>query len=177
MNKPVLITYATRLGSTAEVAHRIAEVLHQRGVSVELCVISDVERLDHYSAVIIGSAIRAGKWLPEALRFLVAHEWQLSHLPVAYFTVCMTLHQDTVENRRIVASYHDPILHDIRDVHPVSIGMFAGKVDYAWLPFVTRVMAQVGNVPQGDWRNWDAIETWTRETIPLLNLEAESVPV
>lgn len=170
MNKPVLLTYATRLGSTAEVASRIAEVLHQLHVPAELCNVHDVGRLDRYSAVIVGSAIRNGSWLPEAARFIGLHEWQLSHMPVACFTVCMTLHEDTPENRQTVQGYLEPLLQQYNHVHPVANGMFAGKVDYTWLSFVPRVMAHVGKIPQGDWRDWDAIEAWVREIVPLLGV-------
>ncbi len=168
MSERILVTYATRFGSTAEIAARIGEVLKRDGVVVDVLPVENVRSLRHYSAVVLGSPIRGSKWVQEATDFLAAHRAELSRVPVAYFTVCLTLHENTAENRRIVRAYHDPLLQEFPEVHPASIGMFAGKIDYNRLSWILRLMAKSAKVPEGDWRNWRQIEDWARSILPQL---------
>jgi len=173
MSERILVTYATRFGSTTEIAKAIAAILRREGLWVEVRALEDVEEIDPYRTVILGSAIRDGKWLPEALDFLQVHHAALSQMPVAYFTVCMTLREDTPENRRIVYGYHDSILRDHTDISPVSIGMFAGAVDTKKFSAMLRLMSLSSKIPQGDWRDWEEIENWARSLVPLLRREVQ----
>ena len=66
MNDRILVTYATRAGSTAEVAAACAETLAARGYAVDVKPVKEKTQLTGYSAVVLGSAIRMGDWLPEA---------------------------------------------------------------------------------------------------------------
>ena len=70
MNNRILITYATRTGSTAEVADAIGEVLASRGFVVDIKPMKEKPSLDRYNAVVLGSAIRLGSWLTESLDFI-----------------------------------------------------------------------------------------------------------
>jgi menaquinone-dependent protoporphyrinogen oxidase len=60
-----LIAYATRAGSTAEVAVFIGERLSERGLAVDVGPVQHLSSLEGYDAVIVGSAIRVGKWQGE----------------------------------------------------------------------------------------------------------------
>lgn len=60
MNDKILIAYASKCGSTGEVAEAMAEALCAQGASVDIKLAKDVTSLDGYSRVIIGSAIRMG---------------------------------------------------------------------------------------------------------------------
>src|SRR5258706_2356560 len=86
MNK-ILVTYATRAGSTFEVAVLVAEVLRTAGATVDVKYVRAVHELESYDAVVIGSAIRMGQWLPEAVEVGKAHRETFSHMPTAYFLV------------------------------------------------------------------------------------------
>jgi menaquinone-dependent protoporphyrinogen oxidase len=169
----VLVTYATRCGSTADVAAKLGEVLSREGVIVDLRPVNKVGSLalDLYDAVIVGSMIRGGTWSAEAVDFLDAHREALSRVPLAYFTVCATLRDDTPENRCIVSDYHIPLHEQFPELRPLSIGMFAGKVDYASFTWLVGLMAKSARLPNGDWRDWNEIERWTRHLLPLLKQE------
>jgi len=163
MKDKILVAYASKCGSTGQVAKAIGQTLANTGATVDVRPVKDVGDLSAYGAVVLGSAIRQGKWLPEAVKFVEAHQQVLSRVPIAYFTVCMTLSKDTEENRRTVAAYLVPV-HQI--LKPVEEGFFAGKMDYGQLGFVERLMIErVMQVPQGDFRNWTAIQTWA-QTLP-----------
>jgi len=154
----ILVAYATKAGSTAEVAAEIGRVIESKsGYKVDAHPVGKVKDVDGYDAVIIRSAIRAGKWLPEATKFVEKHRDALSQLPVAFFTVCLAMMEDTEENRRKVAAYLDPV----RDlVQPVDVGLFAGVMDYSNLPFILRLMMKAMKSPEGDFRDWEAIRAW-----------------
>jgi menaquinone-dependent protoporphyrinogen oxidase len=168
MSQHVLVAFATRFGSTADVAEAIGMCLEQVGAFADVRPVDEVTHLDRYDAIMLGSAVRSGKWLPEAVQFLEAHRYVLKTLPVAYFTLCLTLRHDTPENRRTVLDYHTPLLNDFPEVRPVSIGMFAGMLDFADLPLATRRMSRAAGIPEGDFRDWSLIRDWTLETMPML---------
>lgn len=54
MNQKVLIAYASRTGSTQEVAQAIAEELIKRGYPVDVCKADKVNSLEGYTAVLVG---------------------------------------------------------------------------------------------------------------------------
>ncbi len=154
----ILIAYATKAGSTAEVAAEIGRVVESKGgCEVDVHPVDKLKGVDGYDAAIIGSAIRVGKWLPEAMKFVEKHRDALGQIPVALFTVCLTLSEDTEENRREVAAYLDPVCEVVQ---PVDIGLFAGLMDYSKLSFLLRLMVKKMGSPEGDFRDWEAIRAW-----------------
>jgi menaquinone-dependent protoporphyrinogen oxidase len=157
MPDKLLVAYATRHGSTAGVAKAIGEVLHEGDVEVDVRLAQDVSDLSPYRAVIVGSAIRMGRWLPEAVQFVEAHQEALSRLPMAYFLVCLTMCDDTEDSRRTVASYLDPVRSIVQ---PVDIGLFAGAVDYRKASLLLRLFMKLAKTPEGDFRRWDEIRAW-----------------
>ena len=162
----ILVAYATKAGSTAEVAAEIGRVIESKsGHKVDVRPVGKAKEVSGYDAVIIGSAIRVGKWLPEATKFVEKHRDALSQVPVAYFTVCLTLSEDTEENRRKVAAYLDPVCEVVQ---PVDVGLFAGVMDYSKLPFILRLMMKKMGSPEGDFRDWEAIRAWAADLCPAL---------
>lgn len=166
MSEKVLVAYATRAGSTGEVAKVIAETLHEAGLRVDLRPAREVTDVSPYRAVVLGSPIRAGRWMPEALKLLRRHREPLSHIPVAYFVVCITLKEDTEENRRLVESWMAPVRAILE---PARMGFFAGKMDYGRLSFLERfIIRNMLKVPEGDYRDWESIRNWAQEIAHLL---------
>jgi menaquinone-dependent protoporphyrinogen oxidase len=153
----VLVAYASKAGSTAEVARFIARKLADAGLAVDLRRTSTARSVDGYRVVVLGSAIRAGHWLGDASDFVKTHRGALAARKTAFFTLCMTLQQDTPANREKVAGYLKPV----REVlEPDWIEFFAGKMDYRRLGLGTRLIVKAMKVPEGDFRNWNAIGSW-----------------
>ena len=115
----ILITYATRTGSTEGVAKTIGETLSLMGETVDVIPMQDVKDLSAYKAVIAGSAIQAANWLPEAMDFVKDNREVLTQKPFAAFLVCMTLAMKKGEEYRpTVSGWLDPV----RDlVTPVTV--------------------------------------------------------
>ncbi len=162
MENRILVTYATRKNSTAEVAQSIAETLHAAGQTVDLYPVKAVHDVSHYDAVVIGSAIRFGRWLPEAVNFVSTNRESLSRVPVSYFTVCITLSDDSDENRATVQAYLDPVRSILK---PVREGWFAGRLDYSRIDWWQRRLGKAIRMPEGDFRNWDAIRAWATSVL------------
>lgn len=168
MGDKILVAYASRAGSTGEVAEAIGEVLCNGGAAVDVRLAKDVTDVSPYRAVVVGSAIYMGRWMSEAVKFVERQRDALSQVPVAYFTVCLTMKDDTEENRRTVAAYLDPVREQVPQVQPVDVGLFAGRLDSSKLPFLYRLIIKAMKQPEGDFRNWEAIRAWAGELVPLL---------
>ena len=156
VEKRILIAYATGSGSTAEVAAAIGEELSGGQVIVDVWPVKEVSQLETYHAVVLGSSIRLGRWMPEAIRFLKDHREFMANRAVAYFTTCLTMTEDTHESRQMVLSYLEPVLQLAPEIRPVGLGLFAGSLN----PDLRLVMPAG---PYGDFRNWEAIRGWARE--------------
>jgi menaquinone-dependent protoporphyrinogen oxidase len=164
----ILVAYASRAGSTGGVAEAIAEVLCQEDLAVDLRLARDVADVSAYRAVVVGSAIYMGRWLSEAADFLQAHQDTLRKIPVAYFSVCLTLKDDTEENRRTVAAYLDPVRERVPQVRPVDVGLFAGKLQGDNLSALYRLIVKAMELPEGDYRDWTSIQAWAQKLPRLL---------
>ena len=86
MTERVLVAYATKLGSTAEIAAVIAEVLVAAGLEAEALPARQVRDLGPYGAVVLGSALYAAHWQRDANRFLVHHREALRERRVRLFS-------------------------------------------------------------------------------------------
>jgi len=159
MSKKILIAYASKCGSTGEVATAIGRTLAQNNVYVDVLPIKQVADLAGYEVVFVGSAIRAGRWLREATDFVSGNRTVLQGVPTAYFTVCMTMAEDTPDNRAKAAGFIEPVRAVLT---PAAEGYFAGKVDPARLSFVENAMLNAKHVPQGDFRDWNKIRDWAQ---------------
>jgi menaquinone-dependent protoporphyrinogen oxidase len=168
MSEKILVAYASKCGSTGTVAEAVGRTLCDNGTVVDVRLLKDVSDISPYRAVVLGSAARMGRWLPEAVKFVEMHQGTLSQMPVAYFTVCMTMVKDTEENRREATAYSDSVCEMVQ---PVDVGLFAGAMDYDKLSLPFRLIIKMMKVPEGDFRDWDAIHAWAADMQPRL-LEA-----
>jgi menaquinone-dependent protoporphyrinogen oxidase len=158
--KKVLVTYASKYGSSGGVADAIGKELCTKGVNADVVLIKNTSNVGSYQGVVIGSAIYMGKWMSEAVNFVKKNQDILRQMPVAYFLVCMTLSQPTEKNRAQVLSYMDPILKAVPEIKPVGIGTFAGALDYSNLSWLKKTIMKSKGAPEGDFRDWTAVRTW-----------------
>ncbi|MEJ2554909.1 MAG: flavodoxin domain-containing protein [Anaerolineae bacterium] len=170
MSDKILVTYASRTGSTAGVAEAIGKTLSESGAQVEVRPMEDVKDLAPYRAVVAGSAIQGRQWLPEAMQFVQAHQVSLAQKPFAAFLVCMTLTISNGKYRAQVADWLQPVRALVK---PVSEGFFAGVLDISKVPSFSdrlkfRLSVVFGVWSEGDHRDWNAIRAWAESTRPLL---------
>lgn len=160
MTDTILVAYATASGFTGEVAQTVAQTLQAAGRAAEARPAKSVSALDGYGAVVLGSGVRAGHVYDDALKFLDRHTAALAGLPLALFVVCLTMREDTPENRSQVEAYAQQLRDQVPAVQPVSIGLFAGGLDYKKLPLPLKLIMKAMKAQEGDYRNWEAIRAW-----------------
>jgi len=170
MSNKILIAYASRAGSTTGVAEAIGKTLSESGAQVEVRPMKDVKDLAPYRAVVAGSAIRGGKWLPEAMQFMRTHRAALAQKHFAIFLVCITLSMPNIKHHQGVTGWLGPVRSLVK---PVSEGFFAGTLDFSKLPLslnklLMRAAVAFGVWSLGDHRDWDAIRAWAQSIRPLL---------
>jgi menaquinone-dependent protoporphyrinogen oxidase len=171
MRDKILVTYASRGGSTAGVAEAIGKALAESGAQVDVRPFKDVHDLAPYRAVVAGSAIQGGKWLPEALQFVQMYRKPLAQMPFAAFLVCMTLAIPGADKyRQGVSDWLNPVRTLVK---PVSEGLFSGALDISKIPSFSdrikfRLTVRLGVWSEGDHRDWNAIRAWANTTRPLL---------
>ena len=170
MKKRVLISYASRCGSTGGVAEAMGQVLCGMGASADIRLVANVNDLSPYHAVIVGSAIRRGKWLPEAVGFVKDNQDILGRLPIAYFVVCLTMKDNTAENRSKVMAYLDPVRKEAQKIQPVAVGLFPGALNYSKLSFVDKTILKAKGASEGDYRDWSAVKAWASAVGPMFPL-------
>lgn len=160
MQSRVLVAYGTKYGATAEIAERIGEVLRQAGLPTDVLPADRVGDLSAYKAVVLGSAVYIGQWRKEAAKFLKANEQALAGKPVWLFSSGPLGEGELAESLR---GWRFPgRLQPIADkVQPRDIAVFHGAVDADKLNFIERWMLKNTQSPVGDFRDWDAIASWT----------------
>jgi menaquinone-dependent protoporphyrinogen oxidase len=166
MNDRILVTYASKAGSTKEVAERIAKYLADKNLVVDLQPVSSVTGIDSYQSIVLGSAIRAGNLLPEVKAFIMKNQDRLAQKHFSIFIVCLTLKDETEENCKTVSAYLEPVRAQVK---PDKEGLFAGTMNINKLGFLERMLIKAMKAPEGDYRNWEAIDAWAEELSQEMN--------
>jgi menaquinone-dependent protoporphyrinogen oxidase len=165
MDKKVLVTYASKYGSTGGVADAIGKELCGKGLAADVALVKNAGNIGSYQGVVIGSAIYMGKWMSDAMDFVKKNREALSRVPVAYFLVCLTLREPTEKNRTEMISYMNPILQAVPEIKPVAVGTFAGAFYYDNLSWLFKKVMKSKDAPEGDFRDWNAIRAWARDPV------------
>ena len=157
MTRKVLVAYATRAGSTGDVARVIGERLCAAGLQADVRPVERDPPLQGYDAVVLGSAVRYGAWLSEMTGFVTSHRAELARVPLALFTLHTQALGDDTASREARARYTQPVR---ALVNPRDEAFFAGKVDPAALSFFERLAVKMVKSPVGDQRDWHAVRAW-----------------
>lgn len=161
-----LIAFASSRGSTRGIAERIAGRLNDLGVAADVRDLSEVVGLHGYDAVVLGSAIHGGKWLPEASQFAAQNAAALRQTPTWLFSVS-TLGDDESMFPPRVARRLRAMRRETKEItglrqtlHPREHRNFAGAVTRSDWPASGRAFFRATGGRYGDHRNWTAIEAW-----------------
>ena len=148
----VLITYASKHGTTREVAEAIAKTLGEHGLAVEIEEAGRVRDITLYDAVVVGGGLYMGKWHADARRLLKRHRRELAVKRLAVFG----MGPDSLDESKVAESRKqlDRALAGTPELEPIAVTIFGGALEpESWrFPF--------DRLPAFDARNWDAIEGW-----------------
>jgi menaquinone-dependent protoporphyrinogen oxidase len=153
----VLVGYATRYGSTQEVAEAVAARLRECGLAVDVQPQRKVRTLAGYSAVVLGAPLYMFRWHKDALRFLSRHQ-VLTERPVAVFALGPVHDPYDEKEWQDSRAQLDKELAKFPWLTPVALEVFGGRYDPAKLRFPISLFA--GNEPASDLRDWTAIRAW-----------------
>jgi menaquinone-dependent protoporphyrinogen oxidase len=161
VNSKVLVTYATRMGSTEEVAQRVACKLRESGLAVDVLPARHVRSLESYGAVVLGAALYVGRLHKDARRFLAANRDLLIKLPVALFVLGPV--QKDEKDWKGAQNQLEKQLRDFPWFAPVALSIVGGKFDAARLGFPFNLIPALRRMPPSDVRDWEAIDTFASE--------------
>ncbi len=156
----VLVTAATKNGATGEIAQAIGAALTERGVPAVVLAPEEVRDIGGYDAVVLGSAVYSGHWLPEAMALVDRCSGAWAARPVWLFSSGPVgdPHRSLTQKMGV-----DPV--DLPKVRAVTGAhehrMFPGKIDRKTLSFAQRTALSIFRGMQGDFRDWDAIRAWS----------------
>jgi menaquinone-dependent protoporphyrinogen oxidase len=164
----ILVTYASRHGSTRGIAERIAERLRTSGLEAEVRPAAEVRDAARYDAYVVGGAAYMFHWLKDATTFVRRNRALLGERPTWLFS-SGPIGTDTVDKqgRDVLETTIPKEFPELRDaIHPRGEKVFFGAMDPAAKPvgfaerFVSLMPAGKDALPRGDFRDWPAIDAW-----------------
>ena len=167
MSARILVAYATRNGSTAEIAQAIGRELTNTGFIVDVAEIKTVSDLASYNAIVIGGPLYMGSIDGAVGKFVGKNRVQLLKRPIAAFAVGLAPKNPDPAAVEMAMS---ALKKSLEPVIPVAQVLFAGKLDPAKVNFVMRKFLEMAKIPAGDFRDWEEIATWARELPRMLKL-------
>ena len=161
----VLVAYATRSGSTTEVAQAIGAALEEAGVTAEVLPVSEVESISGMAAVILGAPLYIGSFPKDFHQFVRRHRGILGPLRPWCFVLGPTRREtkdfDAARKQAMKQLGRYPWLR------PAGVQVFGGKWNMNSLPFPFSLIRRLpGNplakIPSEDIRDWAAIKDWAK---------------
>jgi menaquinone-dependent protoporphyrinogen oxidase len=152
----ILVGYASKHGATQGIAEAIAARLVEDGHEAVARPVGEVATLEGVDALLLGSAIYAGSWMKEAVEFATANAQHAADIPVWLFS-SGPLGEQVVDDEEQPRQ-----MPDLREaLHPREHKVFFGALDREKLGFGERMIVKAVKAPEGDFRDWDEIRTWT----------------
>lgn len=158
----VLVTAASKHGATEEIAEWIGEAMGAAGVAAVVRRPEDVASLDGFDAVVLGSAIYAGRWLDPAKALVDRLGPALADRPVYLFSSGPAGDPPRPEGDPADA---EPV---IAATGAVDHRVFAGRIDRKLMGFGERAIVAALRVPDGDYRQRAEIDAWARSIAAAL---------
>ena len=168
MKPSVLVTFATRYGSTREVAQKIADTLKESGIEVDFQLIREVRSVEKYQAVVLGAPLYMFRWHKDARRFLSKHRKEIVQRPIAIFALG-PIHDEEKEWQDVQKQL-DKALAKYPWLNPAAVEIFGGRFDPARLRFPYSFLPAMKKIPASDIRDWAKIKSWAENLRDLLKL-------
>jgi menaquinone-dependent protoporphyrinogen oxidase len=160
----VLVVFASKHGSTEGVARAIAARLKHAGLEIEVGSVGEIGGLEEAGAVVLGSALYFGSWMKEAVEFAKRNAGALGRCPVWLFSsgkLGTEAKDEEAMSQRQLAELTELL-------HPRDHRVFFGALDRSKLGFGERMAVKAAKVPDGDFRDWDAIDAWADDIASAL---------
>jgi menaquinone-dependent protoporphyrinogen oxidase len=155
----VLVAYGSKRGSTAEIAQAIAETMREHGLAVDCTPAEDVETLEPYDAVVLGSAVYMKRWRGDAKHFLRKHRKELAQLPFWVFSSGPVGEPSGGDD---AAGWTEPpkVMKEVERLRARDHVVFGGRMPTEPHGPLERSMVEKTPVEHRDHRNWHDISAW-----------------
>ena len=150
----ILVASASKHGSTSEIARTIGASLMFRKIDADVVDVEDVESLDGYGAVVLGSGIYMGHWMEPAKRFVDHHAAELLARPVWLFS------SGPLGEPAKPAEGPADAAAMMEATHAREHRVFPGSLWKDELGIAERAMVAAVRAPEGDFRPWAEIDDW-----------------
>jgi len=167
----VLVAVASRHGSTVEIAKKIADVLTAARIEAIVRLPDEVVSVEPYDAVILGSGVYAGRWLGSARQFVDREAEGLSRRPVWLFS------SGPVGDPAKPAAEPVDVEAIRKRTNARGHRVFNGKLDRQELGFGERAIVLAVHAAEGDFRSWEAVESWAADIAATLQATPAAEPV
>lgn len=154
--RTVLVSAGSKYGATAEIAERIGRIMGEEGCDVTVSAPSAVDDPVGYDAVVLGSAVYAGHWVAEA-KDLAKRIAGLDERPQVFLFSSGPIGDPPKPEEEPV-----DVTSIMEETAALEHHVFAGKIDRSNLNFAEKAIMVAVRAPEGDFRNWDAIDAWAR---------------
>jgi menaquinone-dependent protoporphyrinogen oxidase len=172
----VLVAYASKNGSTQEIAQAIADEIRHNGFDADCVEAGGARQIDPYDAVILGSAVYAKRWRSSARRFLRRHQRALSARPWWVFS-SGPIGEPKPEDDRAAAWLEPPrTMAKVEHLGARSHVVFGGRVPLQPHNFVERAMVKNTPAEFADRRDWAEISNWAADVARQLRDGSETPP-
>ena len=162
----VLVGYSSKYGATQGIAERIGEKLRASGQDATVMPLASVHDPAGFSAFVLGSSAYMGSWRKEATKFVRRNSDLLGTRPVWLFSDGPLGTKTTDAQGRDLLSQAEPkqFSEFTQSIKPRGVQVFFGALDPAALKgpdrLVRRMPAGQDLLPEGDFRDWEAIDAW-----------------
>lgn len=156
----VLVAYASKRGSTAEIAETVAATLRREGLRVCLVRAEDVQSLEPYDAVVLGSAVYMERWRGDARHFLKSHRKALRQMPFWAFS-SGPVGDPANDNPQ----WTEPptIVEKVEELGGRDHVVFGGCLPAQPQGFMERAMVEGTAKEYRDRRDWAEIREWAKQ--------------
>ena len=161
----VLVAVASRHGSTSMIGDAIREELASTGVTAHLVEPELVADVSQYDAVVLGSAVYAGRWLKPARAFAKRFEAELSRKPLWLFS------SGPLGEHPKPAQPSAEALELAHQLGARDHQVFEGRLEPAVVSVIERAAVRMAGAEPGDFRPWVAITVWARRISSTLKAE------
>jgi len=151
--KPILVAYATTEGQTHKIAEFIRRRLRRKGCEVHMLdtatpIAEQVSPI--YAGAILGGSLHRHRHQSSLAHFAKANAAWLNVIPVAFFSVSLSIAGDDADARAEVKRLAGEFL-DVAGLHAETVELIAGALKYTRYDFFKRwVMRLIAARAGGD---------------------------
>jgi menaquinone-dependent protoporphyrinogen oxidase len=150
----VLVSAASKHGSTAEIAEVIGAVLSSAGIETDVRPPEEVASVSSYDGVVLGSGVYAGHWLGSAKKLVERDRAALASMPVWLFS------SGPIGDPPKPAEEPVDVAQLRETTGAIDHRVFPGRLDRRQLGLAEKAIIKVVRAPEGDFRQWVGVTEW-----------------